>query len=388
MARSPARANPGRVAAAKACRAVEDGAFAEEAQLPSGADGRLAWHLIQGTLRHRAEVDAALQRHLKQPLDSLDPPVRWCLRLGAFEKLHGRAPARAVVQQWVEVAKRVKAGRAHGLINAVLRRVESVKQPTLEQRLNHPAWLVRRWIDQRGEAWTEQRCAANQQPARTCVVFHDTRPEGLEPAGPDGAFWFDGPLPIEAGWVMDPAAVEVADRFAEAVGQGTVLDACASPGGKTLRLWSRGLEVVAADRQPRLARLNENLERLGAKVHVKARDWGRDQPTGTYQGILVDAPCSGLGTLRRHPEIRWRRKESDLLDSQERQLQILARLADSVLPGGVLGYAVCSPEPEEGPQVVSRFLEGRKDYTLESTWEPTDFEHDAHQLFLLRRTHP
>lgn len=399
-ARKPgAQANPGRIAAARALLAVEEGAFAEEALAdlkPDGQDGRLAWHLVFGALRHQAEVDGSLQRCLQQPVVDLDPPVRVCLRLGAFEKLHGRTPDHAVVQQWVQVVRKLGAGRAHGLVNAVLRRAAPVDQPTLEQRLNHPAWLLDRWVARYGLEATEAWCTQSQEFDRLCLVSRDSAAldaliENPQPV-PEvpGARWVEHLVGIEQGiaWVMDPAAAQVADRFAAAVGKGRVLDACAAPGGKTARLWAHGLQVVAADREHRLPRLRENLSRLGADdVEVIAADWLEQAPETGFDGVLIDAPCTGLGTLRRHPEIRWRRTPADLIEAAAKQVELLLRLAPAVRVGGILGFAVCSAEPEEGPEVIANFLRQALDFELLETYAsaPPEPGWDGHQLFLCRR---
>ncbi len=161
------RANPGRVSAARALAAVEDGAFAEEilgtARL-SSRDIGLSWFLTFGVLRCRGRVDAALRARLHTPLGGLDPFVRAVLRLGAFEKLHGRAQPHVVVHQAVQVARVIGAGRASGLINAVLRRVEEPAHLTQADALDHPAWLVARWTARYGVEATERWCTSNREP--------------------------------------------------------------------------------------------------------------------------------------------------------------------------------------------------------------------------------
>jgi len=402
-----APANPGRVCAAKALLAIEEGWHAEDALargLPDGADGRLAWHGVFGVLRRRAELDAAIRPHLKQPLATLDAPVRAVLRLGAFEKLFSRTPDHAVVQQMVEVARRVGAGRASGLVNAILRRVSTPDDLSRADRLNHPAWLVARWDARYGAEQTDIWCERNATIPPVCLVTHDASGLGerVSPEAPEAQI--DGlPIPntrvvaasanlpgVEEGltWVQDPASVKVADLLADAVQGGRVLDACAAPGGKSARLWARGLKVTATDLEDRMLKLHANIERLGADIAVTPWDWSAKNPElGEFDGVLVDAPCTGLGTLRRHPDIRWRRKPSDFAAAATRQLQILTSAAASVKPGGVVVYAVCSPAPEEGVEVVERFLTEHPAFTQEAAWSsaPPQNEEDAHQAFVLRR---
>lgn len=413
----PPSANPGRVAAARALVRVDEGAHLEEVLadlLPEGPDRGLGWFLAFGVLRHRGEVDAALRPHLRQPLQALDAPVRAVLRLGAFEKRFARTRPHAVVHQAVEVARKLGAGRASGLVNAVLRRVGEPEGMARSDALNHPAWLVARWDARYGREATEAWCRANNEPPPLTVVLRDPEAEGalrdaglsLRPAKAggqiiEGAFTLEdqaGPVPELPGfaegrlWVQDAASVAVADLTG--AGQGTrVLDACAAPGGKSFRLASRGAQVTAVDlSEPRLALLRESAHRLGLPVEAHTHDWLTGPLPGAepFDVVLVDAPCTGLGVARRHPEIRWRRLEPDLWAAAEKQLRILANAATHVRPGGVLVYAVCSPEPEEGRGVVEAFLADHPDFREEdgfATAPPTDDE-DAFQAVRLRRIGP
>lgn len=394
--------------ATRALIAVDEGQHAEDvlaASLPSGADGRLAWHLALGTLRNRARVDASLRPHLKQPLASLDPPVRAVLRVATFEKLFSRTPVHAVVAQAVEVARKVGAGRASGLVNAVIRRVEAVDGLTRAESLDHPAWLVSRWDNRYGPEATTLWCERNRTVAPICLVTRDEAALDELIEGSAERAVIDGePLPgtrvvpasanlpgVEEGiaWVQDPSAVKVADLLADAVGTGRVLDACAAPGGKSARLAARGLSVVATDLPDRMLKLGASMERLRTDVDVRAWDWSAGHPTWpAFDGVLVDAPCTGLGTIRRHPEIRWRRHVTDLASSARLQLGILSHAAELVRPGGWLVYAVCSPEPEEGIEVVEKFLATERGFELDLSWSsaPPRGEEDAHQAWRLRRS--
>jgi 16S rRNA (cytosine967-C5)-methyltransferase len=408
------------VVAARALVAVEEGWNAEDAlarDLPEGPDGRLAWHIVFGVLRNRSKVDAALRPFLKQPLAALDAPVRAVLRLGAFEKLFSRTPDHAVVQQAVEVAKRAGAKRASGLVNAVLRRVREPTGMSRPEQLDHPAWLVARWDARYGPEVTDAWCARNRVIPPICLVARDAArlAETLSERDMSGApeamlqgvvlprtrvVPASSDLPgVDEGtaWVQDPSSVMVADRFASHLPPGgRVLDACAAPGGKSARLWSSGFPVTSTDVEGRMLKLHANRERIAAEAPEtpawKARpfDWLTEDPAGlgTFDGVLVDAPCTGLGTLRRHPEIRWRRKPTDFEAAATKQLAILAKAADCVRSGGVLGYAVCSPAPEEGPEVFARFLEGRPEFEPVDTWSsaPPEGDEDAHQLFIARRS--
>ncbi len=404
--------NPGRLGAARALLQIEEGAFASEAldqELPRGPDRELGWFLTMGVLRQRAQVDASIQVHLRQPLASLDPAVRAALRLGAYEKLFARTADHAVVHQGVEVVKHLKAARAKGLVNAVLRRVAPLEW-TDAQRMNHPAWLFERWVGRYGKDAAQQWCLLNNEPATLTLCGVDEAAGQALLEGDWGAkvaraagraldrAWTleDAPADLtklpgwDSGhlWVQDPAAAAVADLCGAAPGVG-VLDACAAPGGKTMRMAHRGAEIVAVDRSGRrLKRLAKNLGRTGVEVRVRRWDWTKGQcpDIGTFDVVLVDAPCTGLGTVRRHPEIRWRRHRVDLIQAAAQQTAILESCAQHVSDGGSVVYAVCSPEPEEGLQVAEAFCNAHQWSIVEQlkTTPPTDGE-DGHQAFRMER---
>lgn len=373
------RVNPGRVAAVRALVAVDRGEHVEDALGPSidglsAEDRSLAWFLALGALRRRAHVDAALRPHLNRPIGGLDPEVRAALRIGAFEKLYARTAPHAVVHQAVEAAAAVGAGRAKGFVNAVLRRVAPVEGLSVAEQVDHPHWLVTRWITRYGEAAALAWCRDNGEPPPLFVVSADpTYADALVAAGltatpaviagevVDRCWQVGGAhgVPALPGyaegrfWVQDAASVAVADL----VPDGPVLDACAAPGGKSFRLRARGFEVLAVDHsRARLGTLEANAKRLGVDLPTRVHDWTKGPMDATFRSVLVDAPCSGLGTVRRHPEVRWRRQPEELPGLAERQRKILDNAARSVAPGGTLVYAVCSPEPEEGPAVVDGFL--------------------------------
>ena len=387
--------NPGRVAAATALLAVERGAHLEDqlAHLaPAGPDRGLAWHVAYGVLRRRGEIDAALRVHLSRPLPSLDREVRVALRVGTFEKLFSRTKAHAAVHQGVELVAAIGGGRARGFVNAILRRVHAVT-PDGYERLNHPAWLIDRWVARYGEEETTRWCAANaEDPPLYLVTGHQAAlvaawAGGELHAAGDGVFraGATGPIPELPGfdeglfWIQDPAAVAVADMLGSPV---AVLDACAAPGGKSFRLASRGAQVLAVDKkQKRLNLLQASAKRLGLSIASKAHDWTRGPIEGlpAFPAVLVDAPCSGLGTVRRHPEIRWRLTDADLAPLAERQAEILQHCAAHVAQDGTLVYAVCSAEPEEGSEIVEQFLASHTDFRLSDTLEiaPPDVGADA-----------
>lgn len=404
----PGRANPGRIAAARVLVDVEAGDHAEEllaARAPRQAEDRgLAWHLVLGVLRGRARVDAALRQVVSRPIGELDPPVRAVLRMGAFEALVGGTPRHAVVDQAVEVARVLGAGRASGLVNAALRRVALPNDLSRADALDHPAWLVSRWDARYGEAATTAWCKANGEPPPLVLAVRGTESTfaeqlleagvGTSPARAAGEV-VPGLLRVEgrvgrvealpgfaegAFWVQDAASAWMADLVPESAKN--VIDACAAPGGKTFRLISKGHTVLAVDgSEERLNKVRDSLRRLRMEATVRPHDWltGRLLAVGEVDAVLVDAPCTALGVLRRHPEIRWRRSPLDPKGAAVRQFAILAASSQHVRSGGALVYAVCSPEPEEGPQVVQRFLKENPEFTLdvERTTAPPQHDEDA-----------
>lgn len=409
-------ANPGRIAAARALLEVEEGGHAEEVLpplLPAGVEDRsLAWTLVFGVLRRRGRIDAALRACLSRPLDELDPPIRAVLRSATWEKLFGRAQAYAVGDQAVETLRALGSGRASGLVNAVIRRVGPVEGLARAESLDHPAWLVARWDHRFGAARTEAWCRANGEPPPLCLAARGPvselstaldaagivhRPAVVRGAPVPGLLRLEGPsgrveaLPgfaEGAFWVQDAASAWMTDLVPASAR--TVLDACAAPGGKTFWLAARGQEVVATDVDPsRLGRVAEGLSRLHLQARTRVVDWTRPpMDLGTFDAVLVDAPCTALGTVRRHPEIRWRRGPLDPARASERQLTILDAAARFVAPSGALIYVVCSPEPEEGGEVLRRFLEAHAQFSLEevrTTAPPEDGEDAFFGARMVRR---
>jgi len=310
----------------------------------------------------------------------------------------------------VEVARVMGVGRASGLVNAVIRRVGVPESLSRAETLNHPAWLVDRWDARYGEEATTAWCEANvEQPPVTLVIPDATWVERiavdgrtLEPVTLQGSpvpdlyrlVGHEGPIPAVPGfdegafWVQDPAAAAVAD-LAEARPGLKILDACAAPGGKSFRMASRGAEVVCVDRDRyRLKKVRRSARRLGIAVETCIHSWTEGPgELGLFDVVVVDAPCSGIGTIRRHPDIKWRRIERDLKTAAALQRDILRSAATKVRGGGTLIYAVCSPEPEEGGGVVEEFLKENTAFTLDrslSTAPPTGGE-DAHFAAVLVR---
>lgn len=389
-------------------RRVEDaGAFASvlletrAAELRDPRDAALLTELVLGVLRRRALLDHAIAAAATRRLDEVDGAVLIAMRIGAYALLFlDRVPDFAAVDTAVALVKEARFGRAAGFANVVLRKVARERSALLPlppspgdvEALalwrSHPVWWTRRIVNRFGWDRADALLAANNEPAATVLAPWPPSgaPEALacalasEGVAVAACRFVPGALRVVSGvpqrtqafrdgrfWIQDEASQLAVRLFGEAVGP-LVLDACAAPGGKSIALAARAVGpglVVAADRQAkRLMRLTQNLERLGvSNVAALACDMSRPAPFRIrFDDVLVDAPCSGTGTLRRHPEIRWRLKPDELPGLAGRQLRILHAAADAVRPGGRLAYSVCSIEPEEGEAVVASFLAERPEF--------------------------
>jgi 16S rRNA (cytosine967-C5)-methyltransferase len=347
--------------------------------------------LVLGTLRRRGALDAAIAPLLSTPLADLDAPVRAVLRLAAHQIVHLRVPDRAAVSEAVDLAKEA-APRGAGFVNAVLRRLaregappelDPAREPLawLTRTGSLPDWLASRWLDRWGTDAAIARARA--------LLAEPTTAVRLNPRHPDAAA-----RAAEAGLALDPLVVPgafrvTAGRTAELAGTGLLhaqdegsqlvahlaaapgrtLDACAAPGGKSTLVGdlvgAAGVVVAGEIAPARLRTLAALVARWGApNVHVVAADALRPPFHGGFDTVLLDAPCSGLGTLARHPDIRWRAQPGDLVRHARRQAALLDALAQVVRPGGRLVYATCSSEPEENQDVVAGFLARRRDFRL------------------------
>ena len=377
-----------------------DHAFERRAAGLDARDRRWAQELVYGMLRRRGQIDAWLGARARGGLARLDPDVTDLLRLGAYQVLFmDSVPAYAAIAQTVEQVKQRHGIGASRLANAVLRRLDRERADldaggagapgdpvdALSVRHSHPRWLVARWIARWGEAETVALLEANNREApmvlRPWGVVREQLEAMLEAAGvavEDAPLVGDG-LQVRgtvslaglgawrqgAFFVQDPAATLVT-RYAAVAPGSVVLDLCAAPGGKTLELSREAGHVVAADRsEARIARVRENLGRLDAHgVSVVVAD-AREAPFAPADAVLVDAPCTGTGTFRRHPDARWRLKVSDVAVSASVQRTILRAAASLVRPGGLLVYATCSLEPEENDAQVEQFLRDFPEFSLE-----------------------
>jgi 16S rRNA (cytosine967-C5)-methyltransferase len=381
-------------------RVEEGGAFASALLETRGGaldrrDTALLTETVLGVLRRRAILDHAIAAAARRPLGEIQPAVLTALRVGAYALLAlDRVPDFAAVDTAVALVKESGHARGAGFVNGVLRTIARAREDfvppdpapgdvaALALSGSHPHWWVERVVARLGWDGAAALLAGNNQPAPTVLAVW---PPGGTPAELAAALASEGvvvrpgtfaldSLVVEQGvpqhteifragalWVQDEASQLAVGLLGSRVGPRS-LDVCAAPGGKTLALAARtgaGGIVVATDRQPkRLKRLTQNVVRLGASgIVALAADMTREAPfDGSFDDVLVDAPCSGTGTLRRHPEIRWRLRPEDLPQLARRQSLLLERAAALVRPGGRLVYSVCSIEPEEGEQIVDAFL--------------------------------
>jgi 16S rRNA (cytosine967-C5)-methyltransferase len=373
------------------------------ARLSDDRDRALAATILVGALRWQNRLDWLLARAADRDVATLDPEVRDVLRLSLFQLLFlSRVPASAIVDDAVSLTKAIRKKSAAGLVNAVLRRLvrtrhrlelpelaelpESQPRDLVVEHLSvsgsHPRWLVERWIDRLGTsaaaAWVEFN---NEEPpltlrANTLRTSRDELAARLLAAGvettatryaPDGLTVLAGqPLrtkEAERGsfFVQDEAS-QLVPLLAGSQLRSKTLDACAAPGGKTLALAAgvarEGLLIASDVSSRRVALLRETLRRGGsAETRAMQFDLERAAPFGAvFDLVVIDAPCTGLGTLRRDVDIRWRRSPDDIVRAAGRQKRMLAEASRLVTPGGRLVYATCSSEPEENDELVDEFL--------------------------------
>ena len=392
-------------------RVATQGAYADDllrAELTTTIrrdDAALATELTLGVLRWQRLLDFLIARHLTKGTKKLDVEVQLALRLGLYQLVFlERVPARAAIYESVQLAKRARKSSAAPLVNAVLRKLatEAISKRNLPEacasllpknlpvaeRLgvlySHPTWVVERWLATYGEERASALLAANNRARRlSCWVLAEQQREAAKRSLKQSgcavspgcllreAWSLRGGNPsaskaVQQGWVaiQDEASQAVAHLLGVQRGN-TVLDLCAAPGGKTL-LCARAAgpegRVLACDiHQHRLRGMEERFQRAGIR-NVVFLELDATQPLPfdqRFDRILVDVPCSGTGTLSRHPEIRWRLRAEDLEDLHARQVRLLRNALPHLAAGGRLVYSTCSLEPEENEAVVKEALESQ-----------------------------
>lgn len=375
-----------------------DAAFDRRAAELDARDRRWTQELVWGMLRKRGWMDHLLAPRVRGGIARLDADLADLLRLGVYQLFHmGSVPPYAAIGQTVELAKQRHGMGASKLVNAVLRRLDRERGDDLAPPLpadpvealaiesSHPRWLVARWVARWGEDETRALLESNNREAPLIVRPWGVVREQLEAMLEDsGVAVSDAPLvedslqlapgtvlmalgAFQQGrcFVQDPAATLVT-RYAAIPAGAQVADLCAAPGGKSVELSRTAAHVTAADSsESRITRILDTIGRLELDNVDAVMSDARDGTLGEFDAVLVDAPCTGTGTFRRHPDARWRLRTSDIAVMAATQRAVLRGAAKNVKPGGLLVYATCSLEPEENDQQIEAFLADHPGWTLE-----------------------
>ncbi|TQV79744.1 16S rRNA (cytosine(967)-C(5))-methyltransferase RsmB [Denitrobaculum tricleocarpae] len=338
--------------------------------------------LTTTVLRRLGQIDDLIAHCLDRPLKAKFAEAEDLIRMGAAQLLFLETPPHAALSTTLALATTPRTSGQKGLINAILRRLDREGRALVEAqdaaRLNTPDWLWQSWSEAYGDAQVRAIAESNlKEPPLDLTIKTESGDwvTRMANAGLDAQKLPGGSVRIgHAGdvrrlpgydrghwWVQDVAATLPARLLGE-IEDLRVIDLCAAPGGKTAQLAAAGAKVTAVDRSTsRLRRLSENLDRLNLSAEVIAANATRWQPKQPADAVLLDAPCSATGTLRRHPDIAWLRNAGDIASVTELQDSLLNAAAEMVKPGGLLVYATCSLQPQEGPERIAALLETRKD---------------------------
>lgn len=349
----------------------------------SGRDRALVRTIVDTALRHRGEIDSAIHARLDKPLDpETGGALSAILHAGAAQILYMDVPDHAAVNLAVtatEADRRIR--NARGLVNSLLRRIARERGEILARsgaaRFNVPDWMFARWSAFYGEETAERIAWAHRQrPALDLTARSD--PEAVA-AMTGGALLPTGTVRLanagrvsalpgyaEGAWWVQDAAAALPARLIKAEPGRRVADLCAAPGGKSAQLAATGSSVTVVDLSAnRLKRLSANFARLGLEAETVAADILEWQPDEPYDAVLLDAPCTATGTIRRHPDIACLKTEADIATLSDLQARMLDRVAAWVRPGGQLVYCTCSLEPEEGEQRAAAFLQAHDRFSVE-----------------------
>jgi 16S rRNA (cytosine967-C5)-methyltransferase len=383
----------------------------------SREDHALLQELVLGVLRWQARLDYLIEYHARRPINKLDAAVVIALRLGLYQ-LHylSRIPPHAAINEAVKLVKEQKKQSAAPFVNAVLRAAQRADQSDLLSSIknlanqfsvetSHPTWLLERWMNRFGAEEARALALSNNHAPHAALRFNAARPNedetrqwlaghniAIKPSAltPQAFVIESGTIsaqatPLRAGWLylQDEASQLIAhlsaglshaSNLAPQILNLKLLDLCAAPGSKTTLLAAllpaNTLHVATDLHLHRLRTMKELCVRLGVThIHPLQLDAARTLPFtaslhqgGVFDLVLLDAPCSGLGTLQRHPEIKWRMTPEKIVELAELQKRLLAQAARQVRPGGLLTYAVCSTEPEEGEEVIAQFRQTHPEF--------------------------
>ncbi|HEY8909235.1 MAG TPA: 16S rRNA (cytosine(967)-C(5))-methyltransferase RsmB [Desulfosporosinus sp.] len=370
-------------------------------RLTDSRDRQFVTLLVNGALKHRLTLDYALRLHLSKPMSALPHEVRAILRIGAFQLLYvDKVPDAVAVNESVELAKPFP--KFTGLVNGVLRKVmnkawdfpwpDEKRQIVryLSVRYSHPEWMIQRWLKRWGKEETEALCQANNEPAQTWIrtnTLKISREDLMDRLILEGVTVEPGTRIPESLKIQHFGAMDQLESFREGLftvqdessqlvahvvdpkpGQ-RVLDTCSAPGGKTTHMaqmmHDEG-DIQAFDiHAHKLELIDQLAQRLGITIIRAQLGDARDLPgveLGSQHRVLVDAPCSGLGVLRRRADLRWKKEEEDLKELNQLQLAILERAASCVEVGGDLIYSTCTIEPEENFELVKTFRSAHPEF--------------------------
>lgn len=384
-------------------------------------DRRFITELVYGTIKATNTLDWLLSKYIDRPLKKIAPIILDILRLGMYQLTYlSKVPASAVVNESVKLAKKFGHQGTVKFVNAVLRNAsknqDNITYPSMDAepvkylslKYYHPEWLVERWLDKLGFSECEELCAINNSSPELTLRTNtlkisredliellskegiETVPSILTPEGiivkqqnrslaslaalKEGLFQIQDESSMLVGHILDPKPGEF------------IIDACAAPGGKSTHiatLMKNEGKVLSCDiYDHKINLIKENAARLGISI-IESINFDATKLNTKYKNkadkVLVDAPCSGLGVLRRKPDSRWRKSESMLSELPKLQIEILKSAADCVKPGGVLVYSTCTTEPEENINVVNEFLATRNDYSLDDVTKYLPCPNDAQE---------
>ena len=391
----------------------------QDSELPDSRDNQLVMAIVYGVLRWQRFLDAILADFSSHPLKKMKPMTLQALRVGLFQLCFmDRIPPSAAVNETVKALRSAKqpkwlTGFVNGMLRSITRKLEALPDPWQDEKLpvpvrfSHPDWLYTRWRNRYGEEQATRLCRTNnRQPPLTLRIHpeacgRETYLAELETVGIEGLLGKHSPqaviLPSYKGQISDLPGYEnglfiVQDEGAQLIPyllspflSGKYLDACAGLGGKTLQLANmlpNTCSLIAVEpNDSRFYLLQKNITRMHSGLQITPFKGDlqafRKHTIDLFMGILIDAPCSGLGVIRRHPDIRWNRSPEDLTTYQALQTNLLHEASLLLVPGGTLVYATCSTEPEENEQVVDLFLKDHSDYSLDS---PSSFPQAAKEL--------
>jgi len=349
-------------------------------QSAAPSDRAFAQLLAKTTLRRLGQIDDLLARFLEQPIDKQNSRIMHALRLGVTQLIWLETPPHAAVHSAVEMTKQLKLEKYSGLVNAVLKRVAKEGPEIVAAqdapKLNTPGWLWQSWEKAYGEKTT--RAIAEQhlkEPPLDLTVKSDPDFWATQLGGvvmPTGSVRLTDAKNIthlkgfnEGDWWVQDMAATIPARLLGDVKHKRVIDLCAAPGGKTAQLAAGGARVSAVDvSKDRIAMLKTNVHRLKLTADYVTSDATKWAPAEAPDAILLDAPCTATGTLRRHPDVAWHRHLEDVARLPDVQKKLLHHAFDMLKPHGTLVYAVCSLQPEESEQQITTFLKEQKNASL------------------------